>query len=204
MRTYALSCLFLLLMALGIFLYFRVDSNDPVPVDPLTETGREEQSSETDEPENGKPDATVPPPSIGATSETFPEDVFFRESLAPTASGEQSDSKVEFPRIIAKPGNAGSALIPLSKLDCENECEQFSKTHEREYCRHFCGISESQTFPDDCATLNGLKKDYCLKTRASDTENRSLCDEIADSNIRSACHNRIIENFMDKRTKLED
>lgn len=90
----------------------------------------------------------------------------------------------------------------VRREDCENECENFTNEKEKKYCQEICGlvIDPKQTEEQlDCANQSGLEKDYCLKRKALEETNFSVCRQIQDYNILKSCENRITEELFEKR-----
>lgn len=91
--------------------------------------------------------------------------------------------------------------IKISPSDCNNECSNFKKENELEYCKHACGLSAEQP-TDDCSDKNDLEKDYCLKDLAVKNKDFKACDQINDSGIKKACKNRVTEDIIESQKSL--
>ena len=89
------------------------------------------------------------------------------------------------------------AFLPLSKMSCGKNCNQFTKDTEIQYCREYCGFETFSTI-ENCTDLHNLEQDYCLKGMAIDKTDPTICKKIADDNIRAACQNRVLEDVVDK------
>jgi len=90
------------------------------------------------------------------------------------------------------------AAYTIVQEDCTNECSRFfADTDEKIYCKQVCGLT-SVSDNQDCAKLNNLEKDYCLRDYAIAENNIKLCSKIQDTGIQKQCQNRINENFIDE------
>lgn len=95
--------------------------------------------------------------------------------------------------------------ITISPSDCNNECSNFKKENELEYCRHACGLSNFEQedaknqSSTDCTVISGLQKDYCLKNLAIEKKDYKMCDQINDSGIKKTCKNRVTEDIIESQ-----
>lgn len=100
---------------------------------------------------------------------------------------------------------SSSIEITVSPSDCDNECSEFKKENELEYCREVCGLSNAvqentaKKVPDNCESASGLQKDYCLKDLAIKNKDFKTCDTIVDSGVKKACKNRITEDIIESQ-----
>ncbi|MFW5885299.1 MAG: hypothetical protein ACOCUF_03685 [Patescibacteria group bacterium] len=107
------------------------------------------------------------------------------------------------------------SFLKIEREDCLNQCQDFEEEEEEEklkYCRQVCGIEEpiSEDSPEEesdsseeessCQEKSGLEKDYCLKNKAIEEENYSICEQIKDSGINETCKNTITEKIMDEQS----
>ena len=91
------------------------------------------------------------------------------------------------------------SLIEITDKDCDNECE-FYKNDEKNYCLEVCGLkSVPEESNDECDNMNGLEKDYCLKSQAIEKTDFSICRRIEDKSIRETCQNRVTEDIIDNQ-----
>lgn len=92
-----------------------------------------------------------------------------------------------------------SLKISVNPPDCDNECSNFKKDDELEYCKEVCGLSalEKTEKPDGCENKSGIQKDYCLKDLGIEKKDFKICEQISDSGIKKTCQNRITEDIME-------
>lgn len=107
------------------------------------------------------------------------------------ASQDVQESKVSF--------ESESLKISVKPSDCDNECSNFKKNEELEYCREVCGLSalEKTEEPTNCENKSGLQKDYCLKDLGIEKKDFKICGKISDAGIKKTCQNRITEDIME-------
>lgn len=86
----------------------------------------------------------------------------------------------------------------VSGKNCENECRDFSAANELTYCQEVCGLKPPVKDNQECEALKNLEHDYCLKNQAVTKKDFSLCEKIADPNIRKTCQNRVTEDILDQ------
>jgi len=84
----------------------------------------------------------------------------------------------------------------IAKEDCDSECKNFIGD-KRDYCNEVCGFKTINENVAGCENLNGLQKDYCLKDLGITKKDFKICENISDSNIKSTCKNRIMEDNVD-------
>lgn len=92
-----------------------------------------------------------------------------------------------------------SLKISVNPSDCDNECSNFKKDDELEYCKEICGLSalEKTEKPDGCENKLGIQKDYCLKDLGIEKKDFKICEQISDNGIKKTCQNRITEDIME-------
>jgi hypothetical protein len=98
------------------------------------------------------------------------------------------------------PTSSKGSYLPLSKVDCENECKQYPKDPQKEYCRQYCGL-DGFSQSADCESLKNLEKDYCYKNQAVEKTDFSICEKVKDKNILATCQNRVSEAIVDQSHK---
>ncbi len=127
-------------------------------------------------------------------------------------SEEKSDNEYADNQIDTSPVGeikSSSIDVAIQPSDCDNECSEFQKSEELEYCKQVCGLSnanleniENKT-QTNCNNVSGLQKDYCLKDLAIQNKDFSACDQINDSGIKKACKNRITEDIIESQTNSQ-
>jgi hypothetical protein len=100
------------------------------------------------------------------------------------------------------------AYLEIEREDCLNKCKNFKDKKELEYCHQVCGLEsldgekiqkEEEEEASNCEEKSSLEKDYCLKDKAIEEKDYSICREIGDENIRETCKNRISEMILDEQ-----
>lgn len=124
-------------------------------------------------------------------------------------SGQESNIEARIDTDIAGEIKSDFIDITIQPSDCDNECSEFQKSEELEYCKQVCGLSnanleniENKT-QTNCNNVSGLQKDYCLKDLAIQNKDFSACDQINDSGIKKACKNRITEDIIESQTNSQ-
>lgn len=121
--------------------------------------------------------------------------------LQPPEDNNQSSSSSntpENPIVQTLPSKNTDSYLPISKVDCQNNCKQFSGDDKLRYCQEYCGLASSDQ-KDNCEELKDLEQDYCFKAQAIEKTDPSVCKKIRDKNILTACQNRILEDIVDKQ-----
>ncbi|EKE20144.1 MAG: hypothetical protein ACD_8C00050G0007 [uncultured bacterium] len=92
-------------------------------------------------------------------------------------------------------------LLDVSEKECNDQCKSFENDPEDlKYCREVCGLALPNPIANGCDAIeDDLEKDYCLKDLAIKKNEMKICDQIADSNIKKTCRNRILEDIVDKQ-----
>lgn len=96
------------------------------------------------------------------------------------------------------PAPEGTHLF-VSPADCDSDCAKFKDNGENfKYCQEVCGdiAPEEKNSEEDCASLEGLEKDYCWRDLAVSKQNTSICGKINDAKLRSVCRNRVVEDLL--------
>lgn len=167
---------------------------DAPPADTVLERegGREEESdgSRTDH-----------PPSVQNTGEETGADTSADGTEAESAPNVGRDADIPEVDIDTnmRDGVSDDVVANVTNDHCAHECEAFASDFSYlEYCRQVCGLEEPQDVSeDDCADLDGIRRDYCLKDAAITATDLSLCDDIADTNIRTTCTARVTEDLVE-------
>lgn len=100
---------------------------------------------------------------------------------------------------------SSSLEITITPSDCDNECSEFKKDNELEYCKEVCGLASTveenteKNVSNNCGSINGLQKDYCLKELAVKNKDFKTCEVIVDSGVKKACKNRITEDIIESQ-----
>lgn len=92
----------------------------------------------------------------------------------------------------------GSHLYVTSK-DCDKNCDKWKDSpDDLKYCQEVCGIipAAQKESKDECSSLEGLEKDYCLRDAAVSKTDIGICEEIKDSRVKKVCKNRVVEDLL--------
>jgi hypothetical protein len=92
----------------------------------------------------------------------------------------------------------GAHLYVTSK-DCDKNCDKWKdNVDDLRYCQEVCGIipATQKESKDECANLDGLEKDYCLRDVAVSKTDISVCEEIKDTRVKKVCKNRVVEDLL--------
>ena len=95
--------------------------------------------------------------------------------------------------------NTNSSVRDVTNKDCDNDCKRFKDNSENyKYCQEVCGDIPiaGKNSEEDCANLNGLDKDYCLRDLAVSKKDNSFCSKISDSKLKTTCRNRVAEELL--------
>lgn len=125
----------------------------------------------------------------------------FSESEKKFLSGEKTETADSKTIIDVNERNVadGKTLAHITTEHCDNECNAFSLSLELlEYCQQVCGIAPIKTV-SGCDDKKNIEKDYCLKDLAITKNNSSLCENIADANIKLTCKNRILQDIIENQ-----
>lgn len=128
-------------------------------------------------------------------------DQYFTGDGVPEEPAENDTQKMEENQELLK--NEGKIFQKITKENCDSECAGFSGEN-LEYCQEVCGIKPAQENISECDSMSGLKKDYCFKDLAASKKDFKICDQIQDSNIKTTCKNRIIEEILNGGSVLTD
>jgi hypothetical protein len=201
--TFKIVCILIALGTLvyaGILIYKRYTANSNT--NPQTSTA--DTSTQTPIQTDNTPDKTETNTQSASETNTSPQETVQTNISPPKPpkpdSNTDTSSKTSpfIPQTIPSADKNAHIYIPLSKVSCENNCHQFTKSTELQYCQEYCGLVSSSA-TDDCATLKSLDQDYCFKAQAIDKTDPTLCKKIADDNIRVACKNRVLEDIVDQQ-----
>lgn len=125
----------------------------------------------------------------------------FSESEKKFLSGEKTENADSKTIIDVNERNVadGKTLAHITTEHCDNECAAFSLSLELlEYCQQVCGIAPIKTV-SSCDNKTIIEKDYCLKDLAITKNDSSLCENIADANIKLTCKNRILQDIIENQ-----
>jgi hypothetical protein len=101
------------------------------------------------------------------------------------------------PSVSPETNVSGSMLAKISTEHCNNGCQAFSNDLILlEYCQQACGISPIKNVTN-CDDKKDIQKDYCNKDLAINKKDLSLCEKIADANIKQSCQNRINQDIIE-------
>jgi hypothetical protein len=92
----------------------------------------------------------------------------------------------------------GSHLYVTSK-DCDKNCDKWKdNADDLKYCQEVCGIipATQKGSKDECSSLEGLEKDYCLRDVAVSKTDIDICEEIKDARVKKVCKSRIVEDLL--------
>jgi hypothetical protein len=91
-------------------------------------------------------------------------------------------------------------FLDVSKVDCSNDCKNFTDPEDLKYCQQVCGLTPIKKDVKEkkgCDALKDLEKDYCLKDLAINKKDATICSQISDTDIKKVCKNRIAQDFLD-------
>lgn len=95
--------------------------------------------------------------------------------------------------------NQNSQSQEVTGKDCNEDCKRFKNDNGRfRYCQEVCGDIPvtSKNSEEECNSLTGLEKDYCLRDLAVSQKTVSLCNKITDAKLKSTCKNRVAEELL--------
>jgi hypothetical protein len=162
-----------------------VDSKNPTETNIQQEISNDDEDFEEDSEEY---------PDIEEEEEEEDDELDFNEE-----SSDETDEAEDEENIVEEKTN----LLEIYPEDCRNGCKDFKNSDEKKYCLQICGLSEESKEPDDedCTSLSGFEKDYCLKDLAVSKGDFAICEKIEDSGILKTCRNRIAEDILDPPSK---
>lgn len=91
----------------------------------------------------------------------------------------------------------------INKEDCANGCTSFETEKEKDYCLKVCNSDQEIKDIGECATKEGLEKDFCHKILGIENKDFDECKKIKDTNIRETCINIVAEKILERKELIE-
>ncbi|MEI7891249.1 MAG: hypothetical protein WCI36_04775 [bacterium] len=179
----------LVFMALVAYAFFVFKKRNPktIPTPPTEQVAQIEPLPIEQKNENNENPTDTSPSPMGNQSQPVNENPM----------GKPTTQEKTPPTISTTPTISGSTLAHVTAEHCNNGCQAFSIDLKLfEYCQQTCGISPIKN-EASCEGKNDIQKDYCNKDLAITKKDISICEKIADANIKETCKNRITQDVIE-------
>jgi len=127
------------------------------------------------------------------------DDNMINVDLSENANANVNENRNQNANVNSNDNNNTTDLKEVTSKDCGNDCVKFKdNAASYKYCQQVCGDTPAsqKSSEEECASLAGLEKDYCLKDLAISKKDFVICNKIQDAKIKKVCKNRITEDLI--------